>query len=305
MSKRIIICADDFAQNEAISEGILSVARMKRINAISCLTNMPGWSDMSTALSVLKETHFIGLHINLTFGQPLSAKWRKHEGEYFSGLSNVAKKSYLRKLEKDVVMAEIQAQIDVFTHNMHVYPDFIDGHQHIQQFPVIRQAVLDIHKKQMGHLTKETDSDDLVADEHHSFFRHTYNSWPDFFSFTGFPKCQLLAILGGRRFKHMLIREQMPTNTTFAGVYHFRHAANYRSYFQHFLKKTQDGGLIMCHPGQQSNDLFDPLRGYRHHELNYLMSDLFLTDIEDNGFRLAVGGSGFSAVGSDRGCDAF
>lgn len=286
MGKQIIICADDFAQNEAISEGILLLAKAKRINATSCIVNSNYWNEISTELTAIKQTHFLGLHINLTFGQPLSAMWRKYEGETFTGLPRLLKKVYLNQLNWQAVAAEIQAQLDVFTHTMHVYPDFIDGHQHIHQFPIIRRALLAIHAKQMGHVENQ---DDLVTEEPEhmvSFFRNTSNGLRDYMSMTGFPKSQLLTLLGGCRFKRTLIREKIPTNRSFSGSYNFKNAENYRKYFQRFLSKTLDGGLIMCHPGVFSQDKQDPLYRSRHHEFNYFMSDVFLTDLEDNAFRL-------------------
>lgn len=294
MKKHIIICADDFAQNEDISEGILTLMRAKRINATSCLVNSACWSDMSEAFNTLKANHFIGLHLNLTFGQPLSAMWRKHVGEVFPGLPGLLKSCYLNRLNQEVVAAEIQAQLDVFTHHMHIYPDFIDGHQHIQQFPVIRQALLAVHRQQMGHVEHEnqlsdaaemTPTDETLFHEL-SFFRNTNNGWRDFLLLTGFPKPQILALLGGMRFRRGLIHEYIPTNSSFSGLYHFKQAQKYRQYFRRFLKRTQDGGMIMCHPGQSSQDFADPLQAYRSHEFDYLMSDFFLTDMEDNAFCL-------------------
>lgn len=291
MSKQIILCADDFAQNEAISEGIVSLAKMKRINAISCIVNSACWDEMHGELSSAKQTNFVGLHLNLTLGQPLSSMWRKHEGERFTGLSQLLKRAYLKRLDLNMVIAEIRAQIDVFTHTMHVYPDFIDGHEHIQQLPIIRRALLQVHASQMGHVsdTFETFSEEnTIHEQRHvaSFFRNTHNGWRDFLSMHSFPKCQLLAMLGGRRFKRTLIRDQIPTNTSFSGIYNFRNASKYRTYFKRFLEKTQDGGLIMCHPGNPSNDTHDPLHAHRRHELDYFMSDVFLSDLEDNSFRL-------------------
>ncbi len=291
MDKHIIICADDFAQNEDISEGVLSLMRMQRINATSCMVNSGCWRDMSEALHALKSTHFIGLHLNLTQGQPLSAMWRKHEGEMFPSLKHLLKRCYLNQLREDVVAAEIQAQLDVFTHSMHLYPDFIDGHQHIQQFPVIRRALMLVHGQQMGHVELESKSqeniplesiDDTLSHEA-TFFRNTYNGWQDYLQMTGFPKPQLLALLGGMRFKHLLKQAYIPTNNRFYGVYHFKRAQRYRHYFQRFLKDIHDGGVIMCHPGNVSQDTTDPLHAYRSHELDYFMSGTFLSDLEASG----------------------
>lgn len=288
MTKQIIICADDFAQNSEISDGILILARGKRINAISCMVNGVNWDDVSRDLLDTSYEGYVGLHLNFTFGQPLSSVWRKHEGEKFYTLSTLIKKLYLGKIQLSTLEAEIQAQIDVFTHAMHIYPDFIDGHQHVQQLPGVREALFNVHNKIMGHTTTVEATEVEEHDYHDSFFRNTSNGHQDFFKLVGFPKPQALSILGGIKFKQLLTVKQIPTNASFAGVYNFKKARNYRKYFQRFLNQTKNGGIIMCHPGSYSKDISDPLHKYRHHELTYLMSDVFLTDMEDNNYSLAV-----------------
>ena len=289
MSKQIIICADDFAQNPDITEGILILARERRVNAISCMVNSVYWGDASQELAAVSFDGYIGLHLNLTFGQPLSSLWRKCEGEEFYPLSVLLKKLYLGKIARETLEAEIQAQIDVFSHAMHIYPDFIDGHQHVQQFPGVREALLAVHDKIMGH-TNNDESEDEEHEYTDSFFRNTSNGSSDLFSLSGFPKKQVLSLLGGKKFKKLLTLEQIPTNSSFAGLYNFKNACNYRKYFQKFLSQTENGGIIMCHPGSFSKDAVDPLYKYRHHELTYLMSDVFLTDMEDNYYSLAFKG---------------
>lgn len=294
MVKQIIICADDFAQNLDVSEGILLLARHNRINAISCIVNTPYWQETSSELFSYAYNGYIGLHVNLTFGQPLSSAWRKYEGEEFVGLSHLLKKLYLRKIKPEIIEAEIKAQIDVFTHSMHIYPDFIDGHQHVQQFLGVREALFNVHTKQMEHISSyEEDLMDENTDASSvTFFRNTSNGFKDLLAITGFPKSQVLSLLGGCKFKRLLINKKIPTNASFSGIYNFRKSKNYRKYFQSFLKKTQNGGIIMCHPGIYSNDLTDPLHLHRHHELTYLNSDVFLTDMEDNDFLLAFKNGG-------------
>ena len=287
MVKQLIICADDFAQNAEISDGILILARDKRINAISCMVNDSSWRDASQDLLGTSYNGYVGLHLNFTFGQPLSSVWRKNEGEKFYSLPTLIKKLYLGKIQKTTLEAEIQAQIDVFANAMHIYPDFLDGHQHVHQLPGLREALLHVYTKIKSHTAGEEND----VDEHEysdSFFRNTSNGHKDFWTISGFPKLQVLSILGGRKFKKLLTIKQIPTNASFAGVYNFKNARNYRKYFQKFLNQTQNGGIIMCHPGSYSQDSSDPLHKYRYHELTYFMSDLFLTDMEDNNYSLIM-----------------
>ena len=262
--KEIILCADDYAQNNAISQGILTLVKSGRINAVSCLVNSAAFDETHTDLLEFRSRCFIGLHLNLTLGQPRSAMWRTHAGELFDGLPTLLSNAYLKRLDLRVVQAELQAQLDVFVNAMQFYPDFIDGHQHIHQFPVVRTALLNIYREQKMSC----------------FLRNTYNGWTKTCRGPGLPKTALLAVLGGARFKQTLIQEAIPANTSFSGVYSFAHAKHYRNYFKRFLAQIMPGGLIMCHPGVKSQDHEDPLLYSRPYEHAYFMSDVFVHDMQ-------------------------
>lgn len=287
-AKKIILCADDFAQSEAVSSGIVSLAVQHRINAISCLVNMPCWSEMHEELQPIKSSVFIGLHVNLTFGQALSAAWRQQYGDHFLGLGHLIQQAYSRRLELSIVIAEIRAQMAVFTQDMHIYPDFIDGHQHIQQLPVIRDALLTIYQEHHNKVHDHPNSDNEHHDSFPCFLRKTYNGWQDFLAVNDFPKRQILAMLGGRTWQRKLLNHKVSTNNSFEGLYQFRNARHYRRCFKRFLARITDGGLIMCHPGQASKDHSDPLVDSRYHELDYFMGDEFLQDLKDNSIQLLV-----------------
>ena len=151
---------------------------------------------------------------------------------------------------------------------MNACPDFIDGHQHIHQLPVIRDVLLS------------------VCANSHVFFRSTSHGWSDVLSLDAFPKRQLITLLGGATFHKRLKQQNLARNSSFSGIYNFSNAANYRYYFKRFLMHSQDDGLIMCHPGNPSSDVHDPLRFCRHHELNYFMSDHYISDLVTTSFQL-------------------
>lgn len=266
----IILCADDYAQNQAISEGIVKLLKHGRINATSCMVNAIYWKDASQALQPLQATCFVGLHFNLSHGEALSSAWKQHYGATLPGMPYLLKQTLLRRLNPAVVSAEIQAQLDAYTQGMNAYPDFIDGHQHIHQLPVIREALFDMYTQLPSGV----------------FIRKTTNGWRDLVFIDGFPKRQIISMLGGLIFEHQLAQRSIPCNTSFSGIYDFKRAPNYRHYFKQFLNHSQEGGLIMCHPGNPSNDARDPLHAYRYHELNYLMSDAYLNDLARVSFQL-------------------
>lgn len=261
--KLLILCADDYGQNAAIDEGILLLATNERINAISCMVNSANWPHSAHQLEQVKQNCLIGLHINLTFGQALSLKWQQTYTSQFNSLSSLMRKVYLNDCAPHCIEAEILAQLAAFQQTTGKNPDFIDGHEHVHQLPLIRDILLRIYKQEK-----------LIA-----FCRNTSNGWQDFFSLKSFPKQQAILLLGGFVWRQRLKQRQIAANTSFAGIYNFAKAKNYRYYFQHFLQKSSHGGLIMCHPGKYSNDATDPLSPFRHLELNYFMSDAYLADL--------------------------
>lgn len=278
MSKEIILCADDYSQNTDICDGILSLLNKKRLNATSCLVNLPSWHETHNGLNEFKKEVYIGLHFNLTFGNPLSRIWKKQYGNSFNGLSPLLRRCYSTGYQRDAIYAEINAQVDAFTSTMGISPDFIDGHQHVHQLPAIRDVLIDLH----------------VKEKWTGFLRNTSNGINDYLSLTGFPKQQLISLLGGSAFRHCLTQKSITTNTSFAGIYNFKNAVNYRNYFKQFLKFSKPGGLIMCHPGLRSTDTHDPLYQSRYHEFEYLMSDEFLKDLQKANFSLATTNRGNS-----------
>ena len=270
MKKQIMVWADDYAQNDAISEGIRCAIRARRINAVSCLTTAPSWMRAGAALRQMQSDCLVGLHLNLTWGQASSIAWQKHYGLLFKALPIIILASYLKRLNPQILMAECRAQLELFRRVMGRDPDFIDGHQHVHQLPVVRDVLCALYQNEQ--LT--------------SFVRSTVSGVQK----TGFPKAQLIACLGGVTCKRILQAFGIPINTSFSGVYPFRCAPRYRHYFKHFLSASEDRGLIMCHPGIVSSDTHDPLHASRHHELAYLMSAAFLDDLDAYAFTLHVSG---------------
>lgn len=289
--KQIILCADDYAQNSAISEGIYQLASKGRINAISCMVNSKEWSNANSLLHSLSPSVFVGLHLNLTLGEPVSPIWQSYYGKPFPGLPLLLTKAYLRKLNAAVVAAEIQAQFDVFIKAMNRYPDFIDGHEHCHQLPVIRDVLLQNYNQNHDKSFSRHSAPEGILPAYEAvmpaiFIRSTSNGWRDVMSTHDFPKRQLISILGGATFKKCLVNKSLSTNTSFSGIYNFNKSSHYRHYFNKFLSFSQNRGLIMCHPGMPSNDVNDPLSEHRHHELNYLLSEEFVNDLFNHSIEL-------------------
>jgi len=241
--KRLILCADDYAQNEAISKGILDLVARERLTAVSCMTASSHWSEHGEWLHPYREQIEIGLHFDLT-----------HFGNY--ALGELLQKSFTRRIKQTDIETELKKQLDAFEHIMGCTPDFIDGHQHIHNFPVIQPALLNVYEQRLkgsGCYIRST-SPSLIG------------------SLRGNPaklKALIIALSGGLTLKRRLRKRGIPHNQHFAGTYDFKDAKDYATLFPKFLKTVEKGGLIMCHPGLASEDPDDCIAASRVLEYEY------------------------------------
>ena len=259
MKKRIVLCADDYGQAEAVSGGIVELLCSGRLSATSCMVNMPGWREQSAWLQPFKDKVDIGLHLNLTEGLPCSSAYRSYVDERFMSLPKllVATFSGSRKLSANVLEAEFDAQIDAFEDAMGCVPDFVDGHQHVHHLPLIRDVLASVFQKRLKR--------------HGAYVRVAKQRINTL-------KAAVISLTGAGAFTEFLDLHGIQHNSSFAGIYPFGDAKKYPLYFVKFLQQSSDGGLIMCHPGLAGDDAADPLHASRVLEYQYLASDDFLAD---------------------------
>ena len=69
MSKRVVVCGDDFGMNAEVDEGMIALAGMRRVSAVSCLSLGPTFAANAPRLAA--QDVDIGLHLN--FSETLGA----------------------------------------------------------------------------------------------------------------------------------------------------------------------------------------------------------------------------------------
>jgi predicted glycoside hydrolase/deacetylase ChbG (UPF0249 family) len=266
--KRIILCADDYGQNPAISQAIVELLEKNRLSATSCMTTSSFWPVHAQWLEPFKEKVDIGLHFNLTEGDALSDSYTMQP------LSQLLIKAHLRQLNIQALQKECHAQIDQFIDVLGRAPDFIDGHQHIHQFPLIRAALLAVYEKRLRL--------------HGSYIRCTSNPYVFLhLKDAAYGKQLIIEMTGAHAFSRLVIKNAIPRNSTFSGIYHFADSPGYNHYFPRFLNRIKDGGLIMCHPGLSSpQDDTDTIALARYDEYRYFCSDQFTKDCEQHQVQL-------------------
>lgn len=265
MKKRIVLCADDYGQAPHISQGICDLVQKKRLSATSCMVNSPYWQAHAAWLMPYQSQIDIGLHFNLTEGAPLSRAFKQRYGDTFLSLSTMLRRAFFRQLDQAALSAECHAQVDRFYEVMGFLPRFIDGHQHVHQFPIIRTALLEVYSKRL---------------QSQAVYVRLVRGAPLSTSL----KKMIIYNMGGKAFAQQLKLRHIPHNQTFSGIYSFKDLANdsthYRALFQDFLAEIGDGGMIMCHPGLLSDHPLDAIASARYAEYCYFSGDDFLNDCE-------------------------
>jgi predicted glycoside hydrolase/deacetylase ChbG (UPF0249 family) len=266
MTKRIILCADDYGQNPSISQAIIDLIAKNRLSATSCMVNSDYWPEHAKWLQPYFGKTHIGLHINFTEGKPLSTLFQQIYGQELLPLPKLLMDSVLRKIDKKAIAAEMNEQLDKFLMETNQLPDFLDGHQHVHHFPVIRDVLLEVYQRRLKNVGTYIRN---VNDPH---------AWQRIDS--AYFKRMVIQLSGASTLQFEMRTRNIPHNTSFSGIYDFSQTNNVAKKFQQFLKQIQNGGLIMCHPGLQlsTEAITDPIYAARHHEYEYFLSDQFLRD---------------------------
>jgi predicted glycoside hydrolase/deacetylase ChbG (UPF0249 family) len=165
-----------------------------------------------------------------------------------------------------MIDAELTAQIENFTEFTGQLPDYIDGHQHIHQLPMIRHVLINKIKQLENHKRIYTR---LPANP----FLITLKSPQRLKEFA-------IKMMGSNSFEQQLKKSNIAFNSSFSGTYYFAKCKSYRNYFIKFLKQIKTGGIILCHPGHLLEDHVDPNFNNRWNEYQYLVSNDFLFDCE-------------------------
>ena len=275
MSPRpFILCADDYALSPGVTRGILDALSKGRLNATGAMTNRPLWKEAAPDVAAFSDRADIGLHLNLTFGAPLGLMPELAPSGVFPKLGHFLKAARAGRLPVAEVRAEIARQLDAFEDAMGRPPDFVDGHQHVQVLPGVRDWLL-------GELVRRGLAGRL-------WLRDSADRLPRILTRrVELPKAQIVAWLA-RGFAAQAQGLGFLTNDGFAGFSAFDMRRDYGRDFARYLVRPGPRHLVMCHPGHLDEDpsAGDEVREPRARELEFLLSDRFAPAIAASGLYL-------------------
>lgn len=240
---KLILCADDFAMRAEVDSAILQLICAGKLNATACMVLSPRWPQAAKSIQrEIRQQASIGLHLDFT----------EFNSSY--SLAKLILACISRRIDQSWVMARIQAQFDAFEAALGTAPDYIDGHQHIHQLPVIREALVAEMCRRYGKQLPWL----RIA--------QTPASW----SF----KANIINWLGAGALKRLAQQANIPTTPILLGVYDFDLARDdYRHAFQHWLQQAAQYPIsaLMCHPATNQAATQDEIATARYAEYQALM----------------------------------
>jgi predicted glycoside hydrolase/deacetylase ChbG (UPF0249 family) len=260
----IWLCADDYGISPGVNRAIRDLIERGRLNATSVMVVTPaiGRDEVAALQQAAGKSPrcAIGLHATLTAPfRPLTMHFKPVDGGMFLPFPKLLRAGLLRKLDSEIIRAELMVQLATFRELFGRAPDFVDGHQHAQLFPQVRDGFLAAVKEAAPN----------------AWVRQGGRNQP-LAKRLGAPKALLLDILSAQ-FRKRAARRDIAFNPAFAGAYDFSRAPDFGVLMEQFLDSLPEGGLVMCHPGFVDDVLvsLDPLTTQREHEHQYLAGEDF------------------------------
>ncbi len=261
--KRLILCADDFAVHEAASQGIARLAAAGRISATSAMVLSPRWAQDAPLLHDLRAQIDVGLHLDWTSGFAVAA------GHGLS-LGRAMAKAVLGGFNTYAARVVIERQLDAFETQWKAPPDHVDGHQHVQQFAGIREALVGALAERYPDAKPYLRVSRAPAGQ------------ADF-------KSRIIAALGANAIDNIANNALWTRAAALSGIYDFTGTVErYGQRMSHWLQTSPDHTIIMCHPALTAQP-GDGIGAARAREFAYLSGDGFPAALTQARARLARG----------------
>ena len=270
----MILCADDYGQNHAVSDGILHLIQAQKVNSVSCLVTSNCWKKRAPDLKPFLQNIEIGLHLTLTDPKPVHLPGQS--------LKSLAVNCYLKKLNKKDIVQEIETQMELFKEAMGRLPDYVDGHEFCHHFPIVREALMETAEK-------------FQFQKNHIYIRVFQPHGLPLLKNGIFWVFNHLASTPSKKLAKLLKRKNISFNSRLLGFHPY--ALNPKKYFDYYFGTTPSKkDIFFCHPGLPSDDSSDNLRDYRPKVYDFMMSSQFDNMLKSynitlNTFKQAMGSS--------------
>ena len=181
--KYLITNADDFGYRPDISRGIIQAHTLGVLKSTTVLVNFISQEEITALRSV--PNLGLGLHLNLTSGEPLTKNWKEKYGSFSRPQRNQPQQfdrnlwiSHFERFSTEDVLIEYQAQLHRFMELFGQVPTHLDTHHYTSVYEGVFPAYVQLAKEnnlpvrlpviwQTGD--KQHPMGDVVASELHSY----------------------------------------------------------------------------------------------------------------------------------------
>ena len=138
--RRIWLCADDYGLSPGVNRAIRDLIERGRLNATSVMVVGPaiGRDEVSALASRRRQQSPLrdrpARHVDGAVS-PLTMHFQPLDGGMFLPFPKLLRAGLLRRLDPEIIHAELMVQLAAFNELFGRAPDFVDGHQHAQLFP--------------------------------------------------------------------------------------------------------------------------------------------------------------------------
>jgi predicted glycoside hydrolase/deacetylase ChbG (UPF0249 family) len=267
MTTRLILHADDFGETAAITAGICQAIEAGVITSTSIMANMPGTEEALPRVSALADRASFGVHLNFCEGHPLTpGASLVDECGNFHGKRAL----FLRAVRGTLSLAELEAEITAQIariHDARIRISHVDGHKHLHQLPMVRNAVARVLPRFGIERVRVTRLTRLAGARPSTLVR------------------EALAWQAKRTFRRASLRSPARVVDLQAIMQPVqKNGASYRSDLRHW---ALEGPIeVFCHPGTKQADIEKPGSCRRFDELNFLLSPHFQELLSANRARM-------------------
>jgi predicted glycoside hydrolase/deacetylase ChbG (UPF0249 family) len=143
----VVICGDDFGLTKTVNEAIIEAHTRGSLTHASIISNAPYFEDAVTKARAYGNTLKVGVHINLTFGKPLTPKEElgcliNKKGELACGFLRLLFLPLLK--DKPIVREQAEREIEnqiLRCRKNGITITHIDSHRHVHTIPWIYRIV--------------------------------------------------------------------------------------------------------------------------------------------------------------------
>ncbi|WP_408954454.1 chitin disaccharide deacetylase [Natroniella sp. ANB-PHB2] len=143
--KKVIINADDFGLHSSCNQGIIKALTEGVVSSTTLMINLLG-AEEAIKLAQQKGIRQMGLHLNLTYGRPISLAKEipslvTEEGEFYNQLAEL-----LENEKVEEVKCELRRQIEKFLET-DLELTHLDSHHHIHLNPGFKEVVAELARE--------------------------------------------------------------------------------------------------------------------------------------------------------------